>query len=130
VWIKLLETPYRFIYPTILLFSCIGCYAVANQTFDIRIAAFTLVGGYVLEKLDCSPGPLIIAMILGRVLEENMRRALLISQGNPMVFVTRPISAFFLLLTIALILTYLVPSFRRTAKASQETEVRAATNDD
>ena len=55
VWIKLLETPYRFIYPTILLLSCIGCYAVSNQTFDIRIAAFALLAGYVLEKLDCSP---------------------------------------------------------------------------
>ena len=82
VWIKLLETPYRFIYPTILLLSCIGCYAVSNQTLDIRIAAFATLAGYVLKRLDCSPGPLIIAMILGPILEENMRRSMLISRGD------------------------------------------------
>ena len=114
VWIKLLETPYRFIYPTILLLACIGCYAVNSQTFDIQIAAFALLAGYVLEKLDCNPGPLIIAMILGRVLEENMRRAMLISGGDPSVFVKRPISALFLLLTVLLIATYVIPAFRKT----------------
>ena len=117
VWIKLLETPYRFIYPVILLLSCIGCYAVSSQTFDIQIAAFVLLAGYVLEKLDCSPGPLIIAMILGPILEENMRRAMLISHGDPMVFVTRPISALFLLLTVALLATFVVPAFRRAVKS-------------
>jgi TctA family transporter len=116
VWIKLLETPYRFIYPTILLLSCIGCYAVSNQTFDIRIAAFALLAGYVLEKLDCSPGPLIIAMILGPILEENMRRSMLISRGDPLVFLRRPISAVFLLLTVALLVTYVLPAFRRSGK--------------
>jgi TctA family transporter len=113
VWIRLLETPYRFIYPAILLLSCIGCYAVSNQTFDIQIAAFALLAGYLLEKLDCSPGPLIIAMILGRVMEENMRRAMLISQGDPLVFVKRPISAVFLLLAVGLIVAYVAPTFRR-----------------
>jgi putative tricarboxylic transport membrane protein len=116
VWIKLLETPYRYIYPTILLFACIGCYAVSNETLDIRIAAFALLAGYVLEKLDCSPGPLIIGMILGPILEENMRRAMLISQGDPTVFLTRPISATFLLLTVALVVTSVLPAFRRTAR--------------
>jgi TctA family transporter len=119
VWIKLLETPYRFIYPTILLFSCIGCYAVNSETFDIRIAAVALLAGYVLEKLDCSPGPLIIAMILGPILEENLRRAMLISRGDPTVFIRRPISAVFLLLTATLIVTYVLPALRRTA--SKET---------
>jgi TctA family transporter len=116
VWIKALETPYRFIYPTILLLACIGCYAVNNQTFDIQIAAFALLAGYLLEKLDCSPGPLIIAMILGRVLEENMRRAMLISGGDPSVFVKRPISALFLLLTLLLIVTQVLPALRRRGK--------------
>ena len=73
VWVKLLETPYRFIYPTILLLSCIGCYAVNNQAIDLRVAAFALLASYVLEKLDCAPGPVIIAMILGPILEENAR---------------------------------------------------------
>jgi putative tricarboxylic transport membrane protein len=128
VWIKLLETPYRFIYPTILLFSCIGCYAVSSQTFDIRIAAFALLAGYVLEKLDCSPGPLIIAMILGPILEENLRRAMLISRGDPTVFVRRPISAAFVLLTVVLIATYVLPALRRSGrKGSPGAEVRSET---
>ena len=122
MWIKLLETPYRFIYPTILLLSCIGCYAVSSETFDIRIAAFALLAGYVLEKLDCSPGPLIIAMILGPILEENLRRAMLISRGDPTVFIRRPISAVFVLLTVALIATYVLPAFRRTAEARREAD--------
>ena len=131
VWIKLLETPYRFIYPTILLFSCIGCYAVNGQTFDIRIAAFALLAGYVLERLDCSPGPLVIAMILGPILEENLRRAMLISRGDPTVFVKRPISAFFLLLTAVLIATYVVPAFRRSVTApSADTRLRVESGAD
>ena len=112
VWIKLLETPYQYIYPTILLLTCIGCYAVRGQVFDIQLAAVVLLIGFVLEKLDCSPGPLIIAMILGPILEENMRRATLISNGDLTVFVRRPISAAFLLLAVVLIVTYLIPSFR------------------
>ncbi len=116
VWIKLLETPYRFIYPAILLLTCIGCYAVHFRVFDIQVAAFVLLVGYVLEKLDCAPGPVIIAMILGPILEENMRRAMLISGGDATVFLRRPISAFFLLLAVALIVTYVVPTFRRSKK--------------
>ena len=116
VWIKLLETPYRFIYPTILLLSCIGCYAVNNQVFDIRLASFALLLGYVLQKFDCSPGPLIIAMILGPIMEENLRRAMLVSQGDLTVFLTRPISAIFLLMTVVLIASYVLPAFRRTAE--------------
>jgi TctA family transporter len=126
VWIKLLETPYRFIYPTILLLTCIGCYAVHNQVFDIQVAAFVLLGGYILEKLDCSPGPVIIAMILGPILEENMRRATLISGGDLTVFIWRPLSAFFLLLAVGLIVTYVIPSFRRSKpKLASEVSVEA-----
>ena len=111
IWIKLLETPYRYIYPAILLLTCIGCYAVHFRVFDIQVAAFVLLAGYVLEKLDCAPGPVIIAMILGPILEENMRRALLISGGDPTVFIRRPISATFLLLALLLIITYVLPAF-------------------
>ena len=111
IWIKLLETPYRYIYPSILLLTCIGCYAVHFRVFDIQVAAFVLLAGYVLEKLDCAPGPVIIAMILGPILEENMRRALLISGGDPTVFIRRPISATFLILALLLIITYVVPAF-------------------
>ncbi|NDB67422.1 MAG: tripartite tricarboxylate transporter permease [Methylocystaceae bacterium] len=111
IWIKLLETPYRYIYPSILLLTCIGCYAVHFRVFDIQVAAFVLLAGYVLEKLDCAPGPVIIAMILGPILEENMRRALLISGGDPTVFIRRPISATFLILALLLIITYVLPAF-------------------
>jgi TctA family transporter len=79
------------------------------------------LAGYVLEKFDCSPGPLIIAMILGPILEENMRRAMLISQGDPSVFVTRPISAVFIFLAVVVI----VSSYFRIKKAMEREQQNA-----
>jgi putative tricarboxylic transport membrane protein len=113
IWIKLLQIPYRFLYPTILMFSCIGVYSIRNEPFDIIIAAATGVVGYVLRKLDCEPAPLILGLILEPILEEHMRRSLLISRGDLSVFVTRPISLGILLFTVALLLVLCMPGLRR-----------------
>ena len=112
VWIKLLQTPYRFIYPMILLFSCIGVYSIENEPFDIVIAAGAGAVGYLFRKLDCPPAPLILGLILGPIEEENLRRALLISRGDPTVFLTRPISLGILILTVGVLIALCMPSMK------------------
>jgi TctA family transporter len=120
VWIKLLETPYRFIFPTILIFCMIGVYSERNESFDILICGTVLAVGWVLESLDCSPAPLVLGMILGPILEENFRRSLLLSRGNPMVFLERPISAGFLLLTAVLVVLFTLPAMKRNKEVVLE----------
>jgi putative tricarboxylic transport membrane protein len=112
IWAKLLTIPYRFLYPAILLICCIGVYSINNSALDVVIAsAFGLVG-YMLYRLRCEPAPLLLGFILGPLIEENMRRALLISHGDPAVFLQRPISATFLVLTLALVIVLAAPAIR------------------
>lgn len=114
IWVKLLSVPYRLLYPAILLFCCIGVYSVNNSLFDVGLTvAFGLLG-YLFIKLRCEPAPLLLGFILGPMLEENLRRAMLLSRGDPTVFVTRPLSLSLLLLAAGLILIMLLPRFRRT----------------
>jgi TctA family transporter len=107
LWIRLLMIPYRILYPAILVFSCIGAYSVRNSTFDIGVAAVFGVLGVVIRQLECSPAPLILALVLQPLLEENFRRAMLLSRGDPSIFVTRPISLGLLGLTIGLAFFFL-----------------------
>jgi TctA family transporter len=121
MWIRLLSLPYRLLFPAILTFCCIGTYAVSNSTFDV----FLLMGfaglGYILSKLGCEPAPLILGFILGPMMEEHMRRALRISLGDPSVFITKPISAAFLVAAIALMALVAAPGVRaRREVALQE----------
>ena len=113
VWIKLLQTPYRIIYPVIVVFCMIGAYSGRNDPFDLLVMAGVLLIGWVLESLDCGPGPLIFGIILGPMLEENLRRSMLLSHGDPTVFVTRPISLAFLVLTVVVILLFTRPLARK-----------------
>ncbi len=94
LWIRLLMIPYKLLYPAILVFCCFGVYSVSNSSFDVLLACLFGVIGVVFKKLDCSPAPLILALVLEPMLEENFRRAMLLS--------TRPISLGILLLTVAL----------------------------
>ena len=106
MWIKLLTVPYRFLFPAIVLFCAIGVYSTNNNTFDIwMVAAFGLVG-YIFILLGCEPAPLLLGFILGPMMEENLRRALLLSRGDWTVFATRPLSAG--LLAAALLLIVIV----------------------
>ena len=116
VWIKMLEMPYRFIYPLIVVFCLIGIYSERLESFDVYLCAVFVAIGFVLHKLDCSPAPLIIGMVLGPMLEENFRRAMLISRGDPSVFFTRPISLCILLILAALLLLTIVPALRPQMK--------------
>jgi TctA family transporter len=113
MWIKLLTVPYRLLYPAILTFCCIGVYSVNNSSFDIYMMAIFAVLGYAWVKLECEPAPLILGFILGPMMEENLRRAMLLSRGDPSVFVTKPISAVLLGIALLLIIIVLSPSIKK-----------------
>jgi TctA family transporter len=109
IWVKLLGIPYRFLAPAIILFCCIGVYSVNNAAEDVLIAAFFGALGCVFKMLDASPGPLVLGLVLGPSLEENIRRAMLLSRGDPSVFVTEPVSLGFLCITLVLIVIFAWP---------------------
>jgi putative tricarboxylic transport membrane protein len=112
LWVRLLRVPYRLLYPAIIVFCCIGVYAINSKPFDAFVMAFFTVFGYVALKLDCEPAPLILGFVLGPMMEENLRRALLISRGDPMVFLHEPISLAFLLIAAGLLLVIAAPAIR------------------
>ncbi len=113
LWIKLLTVPYRILYPAILVFCGIGLYSLNNNNFDVLLGAMFGVIGYVFYKLGCEPAPLLLGFILGPMMEENLRRALLLSRGDWTAFVTRPLSAALLLAAVALIVIVTLPSIKR-----------------
>lgn len=121
IWVKLLSVPYRLLYPAILLFCCIGIYSVNNNTFDIGLTALFGLLGYVFSKLGLEPAPLILGFVLGPMMEENLRRGMLLSRGDPSIFFTRPLSLAFLLLSLGLLLLIALPAItRKREKAFQE----------
>jgi putative tricarboxylic transport membrane protein len=113
VWIKLLQVPYRILYPAILLFCCVGVFSLQNNVFDIYLTVLFGILGYIWAKLKCEPAPLLLGFILGPMMEENLRRAMLLSRGDASVFVTRPISAVMLGLAALLLLIVIAPSIRK-----------------
>jgi putative tricarboxylic transport membrane protein len=113
VWVKFLRVPYRFMYPTILVFSSIGIYSIRNSPEDVIFtAAFALVG-YALIKLGFEPAPLLLGYVLGRLMEENLRRALSIARGDLMTFVERPVSAALLVVAAVVLVAALLPAVRK-----------------
>jgi putative tricarboxylic transport membrane protein len=113
MWIKLLTIPYRMLYPAILLFCCIGVYSISNSPFDVMQTAIFGVVGYIWVKLECEPAPLILGFILGPLMEENLRRAMLLSRGDPLVFFQRPISLTMLCIAAFLLLIVVAPAVRK-----------------
>ena len=113
IWIKLLTVPYRWLFPAIVLFCAIGVYSTNNNTFDIWMVGLFGVIGYVFIKLGMEPAPLLLGFILGPMMEENLRRALLLSRGDWSVLVTRPLSAGLLMAAVVLLLVVLLPSIKR-----------------
>jgi len=118
MWVKLLTVPYRLLYPSILLFCCVGVYSLSNQPFDVLLTAIFGLLGYVFVKLECEPAPLILGFILGPLMEENLRRAMLLSRGDPTVFFTKPISGALLAVAIVLLLITLAPAVRKTREVA------------
>ncbi|MDP1968264.1 MAG: tripartite tricarboxylate transporter permease, partial [Burkholderiaceae bacterium] len=112
IWIKLLTVPYHYLYPAIVLFCAIGVYTTNNNTWDIwMVGAFGFIG-YVFQKLGAEPAPLLLGFILGPMMEENLRRALLLSRGDWSVFVTRPLSMWLLITAVVMLAIVLLPSIR------------------
>jgi putative tricarboxylic transport membrane protein len=113
LWVKLLQVPYRLLYPAILLFCCIGVYSLQNNVWDVLMTALFGLIGWLFVKLECEPAPLLLGFILGPLMEENLRRALLLSRGDPTVFLTRPLSATLLGVAAVLLLIVAAPQIRR-----------------
>ena len=113
IWIKLLTIPYRLLYPAILLFCCIGAYSVNNNVFDVLMTIPFAILGYAFKKLDCEPAPLLLGFVLGKLMEEYLRRALTISRGDPTVFFTRPLSLVLLILAAILLVLVFSPKIAR-----------------
>jgi TctA family transporter len=119
IWVRLLTVPYRMLYPAILLFSCIGLFSLNNSPLEVALAAGFGVLGYVFIKLDCEPAPFLLGFILGPMMEENLRRAMLLSRGSPGVFFTSPISLAMLLAAILLLLLVVSPQLGRLREVPQ-----------
>ena len=113
LWVSMLKIPYRWLFPIVLVFSCIGIYTVNQSAIDIWVMVSFGVLGYLFVKLDCEPAPFILGILLGPLLETNMRRSLLLSHGDFSTFITNPISAAFLVLALGLIVLMVFPAIRR-----------------
>jgi putative tricarboxylic transport membrane protein len=111
--VKLLSVPYRLLYPAILLFCCIGVYSLNNSAMDVGLALLFGLLGYLFIKLDCEPAPLLIALVLGPMMEENLRRAMTLSRGDPTVFVSRPLSLGLLIVAAVLLVMVVLPVVRK-----------------
>jgi TctA family transporter len=113
VWVWMLKVRYSLLYPVILVFCCVGVYSLQNDVFDVYLAVFFGALGHLFYRMKCEPAPLLLGFILGPLMEENLRRAMLISKGNPSVFVTSPLSLAMLLSAAVLLAIVLLPSVRR-----------------
>ncbi|MBY3314637.1 tripartite tricarboxylate transporter permease [Rhizobium laguerreae] len=113
LWVKLISVPYHFLYPAILVFCAIGVFSLSNTTFDLYLMALFGLVGYILRKIDCEPAPLLLGFILGPMMEEYLRRALLLSRGDPYVLVTEPISATMLVAALGLLALVAAPVARK-----------------
>jgi TctA family transporter len=109
IWTRLLTLPFRYLYPAILVFCSIGAFSLGNNVFDLWLLAIFGVAGYIFAKLDCDAAPLIMGLLLGPMMEENFRRAMFLSRGNPVIFVDRPISAALLAVTVVCLVIVALP---------------------
>ena len=117
VWVSLLRVPYRLLFPAIVALCCIGSYSVSNSLFDVWLVLLFGLVGYFFIKIGVEPAPLVLGFVLGPMLEEHFRRAMLISSGDLSVFVERPISAVLLAISLALLAALLVPAIRTRREA-------------
>ena len=113
LWVRMLRVPYSVLFPAIIAFSAVGCYSLGLNAYDVLAVALFGVLGYFLIRMGCEPAPLLLGFVLGPLLEENLRRALIISRGDPSVFVSRPISLVLLVLAAAAVVVAALPAIRR-----------------
>ncbi|MCI0754178.1 tripartite tricarboxylate transporter permease [Teichococcus vastitatis] len=118
MWVKLLQVPYKYMYPAILSFCAIGVYSINNNVFDVYQTVFFAILGYTFSKLKMEPAPLLVGFVLGPMMEEHLRRAMLLSRGDPSVFIERPISAVLLLIATLALGLMLLPGLRKKKEAA------------
>ncbi|MGE0724775.1 MAG: tripartite tricarboxylate transporter permease [Alphaproteobacteria bacterium] len=118
LWVRLLKVPYRLMFPAILMFCCIGIYSINNNPADVLLAAFFGVVGYTLIKLGLEPAPMLLGFVLGRLMEEKLRQALVISRGSFMTFLERPVSAGLLVVAAVVLTVALMPAIRKRREAA------------
>ncbi len=114
LWVKLLKVPYRLMFPAIMIFCCIGIYSINNNPSDVMATAFFGLVGYVLYKLGFEPAPMLLGFVLGKLMEEKLRQALILSRGSFSTFIDRPVSAGLLLVAVVLLVIALLPSIRKS----------------
>jgi TctA family transporter len=112
IWVKMLAVPHRVLFPAIIAFACIGTYSLSLNPYHVYAIAFFGVLGYFLLKLGCEPAPLLLGFVLGPLLEEHLRRAMIISRGDPAIFVTRPLSLALLIAAAAALVVAALPAIR------------------
>jgi putative tricarboxylic transport membrane protein len=113
IWVRLLKVPYRMMFPAIMIFCCIGIYSINNSTSDVLFTAFFGLVGYILLKLGFEPAPMLLGFVLGKLMEEKLRQALILSRGSFMTFVERPISGVLLAVALIMLVVALIPSVRK-----------------
>jgi putative tricarboxylic transport membrane protein len=114
LWVKLLSVPYRLLYPAVLLFCVIGVYSTNTEAAQLALTALFAVFGYLLVRFGCEPAPLVLGFILGPLMEENLRRSLVMSRGDPLIFIERPISVVLLAMSLVVVALIVLPQFRST----------------
>jgi putative tricarboxylic transport membrane protein len=113
MWVRLLKVPYRLLFPAILMFCCIGIYSINSLPTDVMFIGFFGIVGYALIKFGFEPAPMLLGFVLGRLMEENLRRALIISRGDMMTFLDHPISAGLLAVALVILALALLPTIRK-----------------
>ncbi len=122
LWVRMITMPYHFLFPAILVFCAIGVYSLNSSTFDVYLMALFGLLGYVFHKLECEPAPMLLGFLLGPMMEEYLRRALIVSRGDASTFLTRPISATMLALAVMAMVIVLIPAFRKTREQAFKEE--------
>jgi putative tricarboxylic transport membrane protein len=113
LWVRLLKVPYRLMFPSILIFCCIGMYSINNSGEDVLLTAFFGFAGYMLYKFGFEPAPLLLGFVLGKLMEEKLRQAMILARGNLVTFLERPVSAGLLLLALLIIVIAVLPTVRK-----------------
>lgn len=113
LWVRLLRIPYRLLFPAIIVFCSIGIYSVNYSAFEVVLAAAFALFGYIFCKLGCEPAPFLLAFVLGPMMEENLRRSMMLSRGDPLIFLARPISLALLIVAALLVLVVVLPALRK-----------------
>jgi putative tricarboxylic transport membrane protein len=117
VWVRILKVPYPILFPLILLFCLVGSYSLSNSIVEVLIMILFGVIGYFFKKFEYEPAPLVLALVLGPMLEAALRRSLLLSAGDPLIFLTRPISAVLMVISFCLLAFPLIPWLRKKREA-------------